>query len=214
MNGVVDPIIEPGLLHDVDLGAIPPLVTDLPDAVVIEPECRPVTRLLLELDPSDVVAEGVLELAPCADTSVDVPVAFLEGAHHEMSVTVQGYGFSHPPSVTPLPIRGRFPFGLIEGRAVELVMPDELPLFPLGRWGESVFVAWTADQVQLSQEGRAGQRFQESGSYRCLPLLILTSEVPMILLVSIQSRLSNRNSVKRCGWNSDGVGGEGENHLT
>ncbi len=140
MNGVVDPIIEPRLLHDVDLGAIPPLVTDLPDAGVIEPESRPVTGLLLEFDPSDVVAECVFELAPCADTSVDVTVAFLEGSHHQMSVPVQGHGFSHPPGVTPLPIRGRFPFGLIEGRAVELVMLNELPLFPIGRCGESVFV--------------------------------------------------------------------------
>jgi hypothetical protein len=89
INGVVDPIIEPGFLHDVYLRTISTLVSDPSLAGVIEPERRPVTGLLLKLDTSHMIAECMLELASCAGTSVNISIVFLEGSYYEMPLPVR-----------------------------------------------------------------------------------------------------------------------------
>ena len=86
--------------HNLDLRSVPAFVTDLADAGVVEPECRPVAGLILQLDPSDVVAMGVLELAPCANAGVKLSGAVLQRADRQVPFAIERDGLGRPPTIS------------------------------------------------------------------------------------------------------------------
>ena len=129
-------VLAPGLLHDVDLGAVASVVADLAHAVGHEPEGRPVPLLLGEFAPADPVPVAMLELAFGADGPAGVAVAVFLRAQDQIALAVEIGILFDPESVPPLPVAKQLPLGLIHGGAVEFVAPGELPALSLAKGRE------------------------------------------------------------------------------
>ncbi len=153
MERVLDSIIEPGLFVNVDFRAVTATATDLAYAVAHDPKCRPMPWLLLKFDAGDIVAEGMLELALGAHAAVDVAVAFLERADDQVALAVERNCLPHPPPAFAWRIGHDFPFGLVEPRALEFVVPDEFPSLPVGGGRQLVGQACIVSVNQVAGNG-------------------------------------------------------------
>jgi hypothetical protein len=117
--------------------------------------------LALKLDPSDIVAMGVLELAPCSDAGIEIPVAVLECADRQVAVSYRN-SLGRPPTI-PTPIVWHVPLRVVELVPIELVVPDECPGLSIG--GGRELVGGLGCLSRKSQDSKQKDRWQGSHGY-------------------------------------------------